>query len=350
MEPRVRTASARRIGVLGFDGVMLLDLSGPAEVFVAANRQVPDSYAVDLLAPDSTAVATSIGAAMSTTPVPGSGSFDTVIVAGSDRPVSEFMTGELVAAVRDLNTRARRLASVCTGAFVLAAAGLFDGRCATTHWKYVADLARRYPAVEVADDAVFLRHNRIYSAAGAAAGIDLALALVEEDLGFDVAGRVARDLLVYQRRRGGQSQFSPSVREPAGESEVIRQVADAVFADPAAAHAVPDMAALVHLSERQLTRVFRRELCTTPAAFVANLRFEMACDRLRGGATVTAAAQAAGYSGPEMMRRTFVARSGMSPRDFQRHHRTMGLDAARIDVANSGVSGVSGEGTMRAAR
>lgn len=308
---------ARRIALLAFDGAMLLDLSGPAEVFVAANRQVPGAYAVEILTPSGGPFDTSVGARMVGAPVPEEGSFDTVLVVGSAVPAARFVTPEIVAATLDLARRTRRLASICTGAFVLAEAGLLDGRVATTHWKFTADLASRYPRVAVKHDAIYVRDDLVYSSGGASAGIDLALALVEEDLGTDVAQGVARDLLVYLQRGGDQSQFSPSAGARVAEAGVVRRVTDHVRADPQLPHTVRSMAALVNVSERQLTRLFRDELDTTPASYVADLRFSIACDCLRAGSSVAAAAAAAGFSSAETMRRTFLNRLGRSPRAYR---------------------------------
>jgi transcriptional regulator GlxA family with amidase domain len=307
----------RRIGLLAFDGIMLLDLSGPAEVFVAANRQRPGAYALEVLSPSGGPFQTSVGARMVAEPVPDEGEYDTVLVVGSAVPPALFVTPEVVAATRDLARRTRRLASICTGAFVLAEAGLLDGRVATTHWKFAADLASRYPRVAVKHDAIYVRDDLVYSSGGASAGIDLALALVEEDLGVDVAQAVARDLLVYLQRGGDQSQFSPSAAVRVADAGVVRRVTDHVRANPQLPHSVRSMATFASVSERQLTRLFRDELDTTPASYVADLRFGIACDRLRAGSSVGAAAAAAGYSNGEMMRRTFMARVGRPPRSFR---------------------------------
>lgn len=336
----------RRVGLLAFDGVMLLDLSGPAEVFVAANRQVPQAYEVVVLSPAGGPVATSIGAPVESRPVAGSGRFDTVLVVGSAVPAARFVTPELVAAAHDLAGRTRRIGSICTGTFVLAEAGLLDGRAATTHWKYARDLACRYPRVSVRPDAIYVRDERTYSSGGASAGIDLALALVEEDHGAAVAQGIARDLLVYLQRGGGQSQFSPSLAAAVPESTLVRRVTDHVLANPQLAHSVRSMAALVNVSDRQLTRLFRDELGTTPASYVADLRFQIACDRLRAGASVAAAAAAAGFSSGEIMRRAFVARLGCSPRVYRAE--ALG-DAVRRDP-NRGFPVASGAGARVAVR
>lgn len=314
--------------MLAFDGVMLLDLSGPAEVFVAANRQVPGAYETAVLTAAGGYFETSVGARMEAQPVLGSGSYDTVIVVGSALPAIRFVTPELVAATLDLSRRTRRLASICTGAFVLAEAGLLDGRVATTHWKYTEDLARRYPRISVKHDAIYVRDELTYSSGGASAGIDLALALVEEDHGVEVAQAVARDLLVYLQRGGGQSQFSPSARVKVTESHVVRRVTDHVRANPQLSHTVRSMASFANVSERQLTRLFRDELANTPASYVADVRFGIACDWLRAGSSVAEAAAAAGFSSSEMMRRAFLARLGCSPRAFRNEARA--ADATRL--------------------
>ncbi|AZG47305.1 GlxA family transcriptional regulator [Gordonia insulae] len=315
--------SLRRIGIVVFDGVKLLDFSGPAEVFVEANQHAGD-YEVVVLSPGGGDVMTSVHARLGTEPVAGSGRFDTVLVAGSELAPPKFLTAELIEAVLDLSTRTRRLASVCTGSFVLAEAGLLDGRVATTHWKFTADLAHRYPTITVDDDAIFVRDGDVYSSAGVVAGIDLSLALVEEDHGAEVARRTAQGLLVYMQRGGGQSQFSASLQGPIARSSVVRKVTDHIRGNPRLPHTVSSLAEHANVSARHLTRLFRDELATTPAGYVATTRFEVACDRLNTGFGVAQAAQAAGYSSAEVMRRAFVARIGISPRKYQQRFTTTG--------------------------
>ncbi|MFW0783410.1 DJ-1/PfpI family protein [Gordonia sp. CPCC 206044] len=306
----------RRIGIVVFDDVKMLDFSGPAEVFVEAN-QYASGYSVSVLSPAGGEVRTSVGVRVSTEPIAGSGTFDTVLIAGSELPPPLFITDDLVDSVRDLARRTRRLASVCTGSFVLAAAGLLDGRVATTHWKFTADLARHHPSVRVDADAIFVRDDFVYSSAGVVAGIDLSLALVEEDHGAAVARRTAQGLLVYMQRGGGQSQFSSSLRGPAPRTSPVRRATDHVRGNPHLRHTVDSLSSHVNVSARQLTRLFRDELDTTPAEYVATARFELACDGLHAGYTVSAAAHAAGYSSAEVMRRAFIARIGISPRRYQ---------------------------------
>jgi transcriptional regulator GlxA family with amidase domain len=311
----------RRIGIVVFDGVKILDYAGPAEVFVEAN-QFSGDYEVVTLSPSGGDVATSVGARLGTEPIAGSGLFDTVIIAGSELPPPVFVTDDLLASVREISTRTRRLASICTGSFVLAACGLLDGRSATTHWKFTADLAHRYPAVRVDPDAIHVRDGDVYSSAGVVAGIDLSLALVEEDHGAEVARRTAQGLLVYMQRGGGQSQFSSSLAGPIPRSSPVRAVTDHVRGNPHLPHTVGSLAAHVNISARHLTRLFRDELGTTPGGFVATTRFEVARDRLLSGLTVAEAARVAGYGSAEVMRRAFVTRIGISPRKYQQRFAT----------------------------
>ncbi|MFI5719349.1 GlxA family transcriptional regulator [Nocardia sp. NPDC051750] len=312
----------RRIGILLFDGVKTLDFVGPAEVFIEANQAAP-GYDVVLISPDGTSVQTSIGARIEVSAAAtDAGRFDTVIIPGSELPPSTFVTPELLAAARHLSWNTRRLASICSGAFVPAELGFLDGRRATTHWKFAADLARRYPAVVVEPDAIFVRDGNLYSSAGVAAGIDLALALVEEDHGADIARRVAQLLVVYMQRAGGQSQFSASLSGPAPRSPLVRKAVDLICADPAFPHTVQTLADHARVSVRHLTRLFRSELEHSPAEYVAFIRFGVARDMLHAGHSVTEAAAAAGYGSSEALRRAFVARIGVSPRKYQQRFRS----------------------------
>ncbi|BCK56691.1 AraC family transcriptional regulator [Nocardia wallacei] len=314
----------RRVGILVFDGVKMFDFVGPAEVFVEANQAAP-GYDVVLLSADGANVQTSIGARIEVSGAAGeSGRFDTVVIPGSELPPAKFMTPEVLAAARHLSWNTRRLASICSGAFVLAELGLLDGRRATTHWKFAADLGRRYPEVTVDADAIFVRDGNLYSSAGVAAGVDLALALVEEDYGADVARRVAQLMVVYMQRGGGQSQFSASLTGPVPRSPLVRKAVDLICADPAFPHTVQTLAAHAQVSVRHLTRLFRTELEHSPAEYVAFIRFGVARDMLHAGRSVTEAAMIAGYGNSEALRRAFVARLGISPRKYQQRFRSTG--------------------------
>ncbi|AYF78866.1 GlxA family transcriptional regulator [Nocardia yunnanensis] len=338
MSSNPAASGRRRIGILVFDGVKMFDFVGPAEVFVEAN-QCADGYEVVLVSPDGRDVQTSIGARMAVAAAAGDDiRFDTVVIPGSELPPSRFVTPELLAAACRLSARTRRLASVCSGAFVLSALGLLDGRRATTHWKFAADLARRFPAVTVEPDAIFVRDGTVYSSAGVAAGVDLALALVEEDHGADIARRVAQLMVVPMQRAGGQSQFSASLTGPLPRSPLVRKVVDAICADPAAPHTVQALAAQARVSVRHLTRLFRAELQHSPAEYVAFIRFGVARDLLHAGSSVTEAAVAAGYGTSEALRRAFVARLGISPSKYQQRFRSTGFITASESLVEAAVS------------
>jgi transcriptional regulator GlxA family with amidase domain len=312
----------RRIGLLVFDDVKLLDFAGPAEVFTEANQTVGD-YEIVLLSPDGKPVRTSIGASVFVAGAPeDAGEFDTVIFPGSELPPPDFLTPALLAAAALLVCRARRITSICSGAFILAALGRLDGRHATTHWKYTRTLAQQYPAVLVEPDSIFVRDGDTYSSAGVAAGVDLALSMVEEDHGADAARSIAQALLVYMQRSGGQSQFSTHLQGPAPRTPVVRSVTDLVQADPGRPFTVQELAEHARVSPRHLARMFREELDTTPMQYLAAARFEAARTLLDTGAGVAQAASQAGYGNSEALRRAFVARLGISPLKYQRRFRS----------------------------
>ena len=312
-----------RIGVVVFDGVKLLDVAGPGEVFAEA-RLHGAAYELVLVSVDGVGVTSSTG--MRLTPdldaaAPELG-FDTLLVAGGDDLPTTPMPPGLVDAVRALAARSGRVCSICTGAFVLAAAGLLDGHRATTHWQHARLLARAYPAVTVEPDAIFVKDGPLVSSAGVTAGIDLALALVEDDHGEQVARAVARSLVVFLQRPGGQSQFSPTLQGPRPRVPLLRGVHDEVAADPAGDHSVAALALRHAVSPRHLARLFRDELGTTPARFVETIRFDAAKAALDAGHSVGAAAGRAGYGTPETLRRAFVTRLGVSPRAYQQRFRS----------------------------
>ena len=317
-----QSGSPRRIGILVFDGVKLLDLAGAAEVFNEATEGAT-AYDVVFVSPTGAEATTSVGARIAVQcSAADAGPLDTVIIPGSDIAPVKFVTEDVLAAATTLARGTRRLVSICSGAFVLAQLGLLDGRRATTHWKHTAELARRFPAVEVEPDSIWVRDGDVYTSAGVVAGVDLALALVEEDLGADEARRVAQTLLVYLQRAGGQSQFSASLRGPAPTSAVVRSVVDLIQADPAAIYSVQGLASYAKVSPRSLTRLFRAELDASPAEYLAFVRFGIARDKLDAGYSVTDAAIESGYGSSESMRRAFIERLGISPRKYQRRFRS----------------------------
>jgi transcriptional regulator GlxA family with amidase domain len=317
----------RKVAILVFPGCQALDLTGPYEVFAGANQVLDGRHRADpryrllVAALEPGPVRTQSGLtvvaehALSSVRLP----VDTLLIAGGDGVHDARRQPVLLAQVRRLATGARRVASVCTGSFVLASAGLLDGRTACTHWASARRLAREFPSVAVEPDALYRRDQDVWTSAGVTAGIDLALALVEDDCGAEVAQTVARWLVMFLRRPGGQSQFAAALWQPASELDAIRAAQDAVLADPGGDHSVPALAAGVGMSLRNFTRVFTRELGTTPARYVERVRVEAACRLLETtGLTVDVVARRGGFGTAETMRRTFLRTLGIPPTDYRR--------------------------------
>lgn len=312
----------RLITIVVFDGMKLLDLAGPAEVFAEANR-FGANYRLVVASVDGKDVATSIGSPFSVTATIDSiESTDTVLVAGGDVLIGRPLDPALVDALARIPARCRRIASICTGAFLLAQAGVLDRRRATTHWRHTGLLQRAFPNITVEPDAIFVRDANVFTSAGVSAGIDLALALVEDDYGSDIVREVARSLVVYLKRAGGQSQFSVFVESAPPAGSALRPATDAIAADPAEDHSVHKLAARAALSTRQLTRLFHTELGTTPARYVELVRIDAARGALDAGSTVTHAARIAGFGSAETLRRVFVSELGVSPKAYRDRFRT----------------------------
>ncbi|GAB1510028.1 GlxA family transcriptional regulator [Actinophytocola sp. KF-1] len=316
----------RRIAFLVYDGVTLLDVAGPAEVFTAANRFGAD-YRTVLLSPTGADVRSNLGFAVTVDGAVTAGPAPhTYLVPGSDLYPRRPVPRELAEAARVPAAGAERVASICTGAFVLAAAGLLDGKRATTHWQVTHELAARCPTCQVEPDAIYVRDGTTYTSAGVTAGIDLALALVEEDHGPDLTREVARALVVYLQRAGGQSQFSAPLQGPPPRSPALRKITDLVTANPQGRHSLGELAKHLNVSTRQLTRLFHDELSTTPARYVEDIRFDMARALLDQGHTATHAATLAGFPSYESMRRVFAKKLSISPAAYQRRFRTAARD------------------------
>ncbi|MBM0231918.1 GlxA family transcriptional regulator [Micromonospora sp. STR1_7] len=315
-------AGPHSVAILVYDGVTLLDVAGPAEVFKEANRFGAD-YRIMLLSPNGADVTSNLGVRLSIDGAASSGpAVDTFLVAGSGLYPRARVPADLADAARVPAAVAGRVASICTGAFVLAAAGVLDGKRATTHWQVAHELAAQYPTSRVEPDAIYVRDGTTYTSAGVTAGIDLALALVEEDHGPDLARDVARALVVYMQRAGGQSQFSAPLQGPPPRSPALRKFTDLVTANPRADHSVGELAKHLNVSNRHLTRLFHDELSTTPARYVENIRFDMARALLDQGHTATQAATLAGFPSYESMRRVFARKLSTSPAAYQRRFST----------------------------
>lgn len=324
---------ARRIVIAVFPDVDLLDVTGPAEVFALANRQTGGraGYEVQLAGRSPGVVTTSAGVRLVTdlSFAEVDGALDTLVVPGAvalgpDGPVARI-DQDVVAWLRTTAPLARRVASVCVGAHLLAAAGLLDGLTATTHWSTAEQLAAEHPAVVVDPDPIFVRCGNVWTGAGISACMDLALALVAEDLGEEVALAVARQLVMYLKRQGGQSQFSvPLSRPPAARRDIdeLRAfITDHVDGDLSTAA----LAARMCLSERHFARVFRQETGATPAAYVEAARVEAARRLLEStDQPLDRVAVACGLGSVETLHRALRRQIGTTPAAYRRRFRTAG--------------------------
>ncbi|HEY3682659.1 MAG TPA: helix-turn-helix domain-containing protein [Streptosporangiaceae bacterium] len=313
----------RSVVFLVFDGFQVLDLAGPHEVFGHAGER----YGRLVVAAEAGVVRSDGGLSVDVPYGVGdvdAGDVDTLVVAGGagvdaarDGGVLPTWIGAVAAA------GARRVTSVCSGALLLAAAGLLDGRRATTHWGRAGQLAREYPGVIVDPDPIFVRDGPVWTSAGVTAGIDLALALVEDDHGGELAHTVARELVMFLRRPGGQSQFSVPLWSRPPESDPIRTAVDAVHANPGARHTVASLAARAGLSPRHLQRRFPAELGVPPAGYVELVRIEAARRALtEGGEPVATIARRLGFGTAETLRRAFHRHVGVAPADYRDRFRT----------------------------
>lgn len=305
----------RRIVIVAFPDVQALDVTGPAEVFTQAG-----GYVVQVAAPRAEPLRTGSGYAIVPELALGDvrGPIDTLLVAGGEGTRAAARDEDLIDWLRTIAPRARRVASVCTGAFLLARAGLLDGRRATTHWAWCDELARQFPQVIVEPDPIFVADGNVHTSAGVTAGMDLALALVEEDLGPAAALAVARQLVMFVRRPGGQAQFSTGLAAQAAGHAPLRELqawmADHLDGDLS----VEALADRAHMSPRSFARAFRRETGTTPAAHVEALRVERARLLLESTASpVAAVARACGFGTVETMRRAFARRVGVPPAAYR---------------------------------
>jgi transcriptional regulator GlxA family with amidase domain len=314
----------RHIIVLAVEACQSLDVLGPVEVFDHARGQVAGAYRVDVVGPtDGDTVTMENGLRLGVLPLPEPPPrHDTLVVAGGAGARAAVENAELVDWVGRASRRANRTASICTGAYLLAAAGLLDNRRATTHWKWCDALSKSYPAVEVDPDPVFIRDENVWTSAGITAGIDLSLALVEEDLGPEVALAVARELVVFFKRPGGQAQFSSALSAQQAARPALRELQAWIAGHLKEELSVAALAQRAIMSERSFARAFRREVGETPAAYVETLRIEQARALLEDGApSLEAVAQSVGFASAEVLRRAFHRRVGVSPADYRTRFR-----------------------------
>jgi transcriptional regulator GlxA family with amidase domain len=327
----------RTVLIVLFDRVQSLDVTGPLEVFAGANRrasgpghEITDgpAYQIRTASLSGTPVRTSSGLRLTPDqcllddpddPADGRGA-DVLIVPGGEG--TRAADPDLVAWLRTHGPRARRLVSVCTGAFLLAEAGLLNQRRVTTHWAYCATLAARFPEITVDPDPIFVTDGPVTTSAGVTAGIDLALALVEDDLGRDAALDIARHLVVFLRRPANQAQFSTQLAAQVAGREPLREVQQWIADHPAADLSVPALASRASLSPRHFARAFAAEVGMPPGRYVERVRLETARRRMEDTADgVEETARQCGYGTPEAMRRSFVRALGVGPAEYRRRFR-----------------------------
>jgi transcriptional regulator GlxA family with amidase domain len=314
----------RRVVLVGFPDVQSLDLTGPAEVFSVAGRIRPGAYSLELVASERDWIETSSGfrLAVDHELADCRGRIDTLVVAGGLGTGPALRDERLIDWLRPAAKRSRRVTSVCTGAFLLARAGLLDGKRATTHWASCAELRRRHPEVTVEEDPIFVGDGDVWTSAGVTAGIDLALALVEDDLGHDVALEVARQLVLFVKRPGGQAQFSTQLAAQSAEREPLRDLQAWMPDHLDEDLSVPALAERVFMSPRNFARAFGREVGVTPAAYVESLRVERARLALEtSDVPVDAIARQCGFGTVETMRRAFHRRVHVGPAEYRARFR-----------------------------
>jgi transcriptional regulator GlxA family with amidase domain len=310
----------RRIGILVFPGFQILDLAAIA-AFELANMQLGQAhYRVEVLSEHGGLVASSSGAAVDSRRFT-TARFDTLVMTGA--LVAITITPKVCRFLRSGMRQARRVTSICTGAFALAEAGLLDGRRATTHWGFAQELQKRHPLIQVQPDRIFINDGPVWTSAGMTAGIDMVLALVEQDLGAEIARAVAKKMVVYYRRPGGQSQFSAMLElEP--QSDRIQKTLAHARAHLREPLSVEDLADVAHLSPRQFSRAFKAETGQSPAQAVENLRVEAARTLIDAGElALGVVAREAGFGDPERMRRAFLRTLGQPPQSIRRSARQL---------------------------
>ncbi len=315
-----------RVAMVTFPGAQILDVTGPLEVFARSARWLRDEghtrdmcYEIELLAKEPGPIRMSSGLELvAVRALRDAGEIDTLLVCGGIGAVDAIRDGELIDWIRERYPRAARLASICTGSMILAETGLLDGLEATTHWSWCDRLARNYPMVRVQADALYVQCGNIYTSAGVTAGMDLALALVEQDWGRDVALATARELVMFLKRPGGQSQFSSHLAAQEAERDQLRDLQRWILEHLGDDLRVERLADRVHMSPRNFARTFVRETGGTPAKFVETARLDEARRRLEESELpISTIARECGFGTSETMRRTFQRRLGVVPRDYR---------------------------------
>jgi len=306
------------IGLLVFPGFNILDLSGPLAAFDVPRHEVaPAPYRFTVFSEEGGPVMSASGVSVNTARL-GRASLDTFIAIGGRGAIEASKRPSLAALIRKVARRTRRVCSVCSGAFLLAEAGLLDGRRVTTHWEYAQRLQHEFPTVRVEPDQIYTRDGNLWTSGGVTAGIDLALAIIEEDLGLEAARRAARVLVVYHRRLGGQSQFS-AMLEMHPETDRLRRAVHFAREHLHEPLPVERLANAVHVGARQFSRLFLRETGETPAKAVERLRTEVAHAQVTGTAeSIETIARRVGFTNAERMRRAFIRLYGQPPQAVRR--------------------------------
>ena len=306
------------IGVLVYPNFQLLDASGPISVFETAGRMANAAISIKVLAAKPGPVRSSSGVELVARGFPPASDISTLIIAGGSGVDAAIGCTKTLAFVRAVARRGVRVASVCSGAYVLAEAGLLDGRRATTHWQRTQDFVKKYPKVKLEPDRIFIRDGDVWSSAGISAGIDLSLAMAEDDYGPEIARSAARQLVIYHRRAGGQSQFS-SLLELKAPSGRFAQLLSWVREHLDAPLTVEDLAEQAGMSSRHFTRAFIAETGITPSKAVERLRIEVARQRVQSSSeAIELVAQSTGFRDPERMRRAFIRAFGQPPQSLRR--------------------------------
>ncbi|SCX71837.1 Transcriptional regulator GlxA family, contains an amidase domain and an AraC-type DNA-binding HTH domain [Variovorax sp. EL159] len=318
--------TTKTIAILAMPGVQLLDVSGPLDVFAEANVQARmNAYRLLVIASQPGAVRSSSGARLMPDAVVGEEEIEdpihTLLVAGSPRAANTVFDANVGMWLRKLTPKVRRFGSVCSGAFVLAQAGLLSGRRVTTHWAVADQLAHDFPSVTVDADAIHVRDGRLRTAAGVTAGLDLSLSLVEEDLGREIAMKVASQLVMFFKRPGGQMQFSrKGEAAPTGRS-ALQEVQRWIAANPAMDHSVGQLASRMGLSSRHFARLFSQEVGVTPAVWVEETRVAVARRLLEAGDVVPKqVASQCGFADVDTLRRAFQRQVGITPAEYRKRY------------------------------
>jgi len=320
----------RTVCIVTFDGVQPLDAIGPFEVFagatkvLAAHKRPTAGYDLSLVSEHGTPVTTESGMQIVTARLPsGRIKFDTLLIPGGDGAQSVRHNQPLIQWIRRAAAASRRIATVCSGTFIAAEAGLLDGRTVTTHWARAAQLAEDYPRLTVDADPIYLRDGNVWTSAGVTAGIDLALAMVEADYGSDIAQTVARWMVMFLHRPGGQTQFATPVWVPRADRSTVRAAQDHIDSHPAEDHRLDLLAARAAMSSRHFSRVFAEQVGETPARYVERVRVEAARFELETTtASLDVIAGRCGMGTAESLRRAFQRRVGVAPDAYRRRFRS----------------------------